>query len=108
MIDTSRSVVIPSLIDTHGHAGHSLIKAVTENADNDWVSTIERFYREVLGQDVDTVIVEEEILMENSIVHTNERCILNAAQVETEKAVERKQLENYLKISKDFWGKFRY
>ncbi|MFX1507799.1 MAG: amidohydrolase family protein [Promethearchaeota archaeon] len=68
----------------------------------------QRVAYEVSGQDVDTVIVEGEILMENSLVHVDERSILNAAQVEAENAVERGQLEKYIEIPKDFWGKTRY
>ena len=52
VIDASRKVVMPGLIDTHGHAGHGLIKTFAEN-DDDWSkivydlyvhSTTERFW----------------------------------------------------------------
>jgi cytosine/adenosine deaminase-related metal-dependent hydrolase len=68
----------------------------------------QRVAYEVSGQDVETVIVEGEILMENSTVKVEERSILEAAQVEADKAIERGQLEKYLDIPKDFWGKSRY
>ncbi len=68
----------------------------------------QRVAYEVSGQDVETVVVEGEILMEKSAVKVKECSILEAAQVEAEKAIERGQLEKYLKIPKDFWGKSRY
>jgi len=52
VIDATRKVVMPGLIDTHGHAGHGLIKTFAEN-DNAWSpkvydlyvhSTTERFW----------------------------------------------------------------
>ncbi len=69
----------------------------------------QRVAYEVSGQDVETVIVEGEILMENSIVKkVNENSILESAQEEAENAVVRGQLEKYMKIPKNFWGKSRY
>ncbi|MHA2246407.1 MAG: amidohydrolase family protein [Candidatus Hodarchaeales archaeon] len=69
----------------------------------------QRVAYEVSGQDVETVIVEGEILMENSNVkNVKENLILEAAQEEAENAVERGQLEKYIKIPINFWGKSRY
>jgi cytosine/adenosine deaminase-related metal-dependent hydrolase len=45
-IDASGKVVMPGLIDTHGHAGHSLVKTVAENEGDDWIPIIETFYKE--------------------------------------------------------------
>ena len=68
----------------------------------------QRVAYEVSGQDVDTVIVEGEILMENSIVQVDEGSILNTAQAEAENAIERGNLENYIEIPEGFWGRSRY
>jgi cytosine/adenosine deaminase-related metal-dependent hydrolase len=46
IIDAENKVVMPGLIDTHGHAGHSLIKTVAENTRDDWIPIIGKFYRE--------------------------------------------------------------
>ena len=45
-IDASGKVVMPGLIDTHGHAGHSLVKTIAENEGDDWIPIIETFYKE--------------------------------------------------------------
>ncbi|MFX1517326.1 MAG: amidohydrolase family protein, partial [Promethearchaeota archaeon] len=68
----------------------------------------QRVAYEVSGQDVDTVIVEGEILMENSIVNVDEGSILKLAQVEAENAIQRGNLEKYIEIPEAFWGKSRY
>jgi len=46
VIDASKKVIMPGLIDTHGHAGHSLVKTVAENQDEQWIPIIEKFYQE--------------------------------------------------------------
>ncbi len=46
VIDAVNKVVMPGLIDTHGHAGHSLVKTVAENTRDDWIPIMETFYRE--------------------------------------------------------------
>lgn len=68
----------------------------------------QRIAYEVSGQDVETVIVDGEILMENATVKVDEGTILETAQAEAENAIARGQLEKYLEIPKDFWGKSRY
>lgn len=68
----------------------------------------QRVAYEVSGQDVETVIVGGEILMENSTVKVDERSILEAAQEEAVNAIERGQLDKYIEIPKNFWGKSRY
>lgn len=68
-----------------------------------------RIAYEVSGQDVDTVIVDGEILMENrQISQINELEILERAQEEAEKAITRGNLEKYLEIPDNFWGQTRY
>ena len=42
-IDASRKVVMPGLIDGHGHAGHELLKSLAADDDN-WDSIVERLY----------------------------------------------------------------
>jgi cytosine/adenosine deaminase-related metal-dependent hydrolase len=51
IIDAENKVVMPGLIDTHGHAGHSLIKTVAENTRDDWIPIISRFYHEATTPD---------------------------------------------------------
>ncbi|MBS0421838.1 MAG: amidohydrolase family protein [Proteobacteria bacterium] len=43
VIDAHRKVVMPGLIDGHGHAGHELLKTLAADSDN-WESTAERIY----------------------------------------------------------------
>ncbi|MFQ5979344.1 MAG: amidohydrolase family protein [Candidatus Heimdallarchaeota archaeon] len=68
-----------------------------------------RIAYEVSGQDVDTVIVNGEVLMENrQLSHIIEFDILNRAQEEAEKAIARGQLKQFLEIPEKFWGQTRY
>ena len=61
------------------------------------------------GSDVDTVMVNGEILMEDREVKTvDESSILSMAQEEALKAIERTDLQSYLKTRPNFWGKSRY
>ncbi|MFX1513045.1 MAG: amidohydrolase family protein, partial [Promethearchaeota archaeon] len=50
-IDATKKVVMPGLIDTHGHAGHSLVKTVAENKRDDWIPIMENFYNEATTPD---------------------------------------------------------
>lgn len=69
----------------------------------------QRIAYEVSGQDVDTVIIDGELLMENrKVLHVNEHEILKIAQEESEKAIVRGDLEKYMRIPKDFWGNSKY
>ena len=43
VIDARRKVVMPGLIDGHGHAGHELLKTLAADNDN-WDSIVERLY----------------------------------------------------------------
>jgi len=43
VIDARRKVVMPGLIDGHGHAGHELLKSLAADSD-DWDSIVERIY----------------------------------------------------------------
>lgn len=42
-VDATRKVVMPGLIDGHGHAGHELLKSLAADDDN-WDSIVERLY----------------------------------------------------------------
>jgi len=46
VINASHKVVMPGLIDTHGHSGHNLVKTVAEHLSDDWISIVETFYKE--------------------------------------------------------------
>jgi len=44
-IDATGAIVLPGIVDTHGHAGHSLTRGLGEGRDDDgWMSTVERIY----------------------------------------------------------------
>jgi len=43
VIDARRKVVMPGLIDGHGHAGHELLKSLAADSD-EWDSIVERIY----------------------------------------------------------------
>ncbi|MDP2871345.1 MAG: amidohydrolase family protein [Bacillota bacterium] len=43
-IDARGMIVLPGLIDTHGHAGHGLTKSVGEHLGDDWVPLVEDIY----------------------------------------------------------------
>ena len=61
------------------------------------------------GNDVDTVIVDGEVLMENRVVKTvNEAEVLETAQEEAEAAIGRSGLEDLLEYTDSYWGRSRY
>jgi cytosine/adenosine deaminase-related metal-dependent hydrolase len=61
------------------------------------------------GNDVDTVLVDGEILMENRFVKTiDEGEVLELAQEQIEGAVGRSSLKNLFDITEGYWGKSRY
>jgi cytosine/adenosine deaminase-related metal-dependent hydrolase len=61
------------------------------------------------GNDVDTVIVDGEILMEDKKVkHVNEDEILEMADEQIELAVERSGLDRLYELTDSYWGKSRY
>ncbi|MBM3134123.1 MAG: amidohydrolase family protein [Chloroflexi bacterium] len=61
------------------------------------------------GNDVDTVIVDGEVLMENRVVKTmDEAEVLKMAQKATEEMLDRTQLGELLKIPEGFWGHSKY
>lgn len=47
-IDASRTIVMPGLIDSHGHAGHGLVKSLGMDTD-EWYPATERIYAEGSG-----------------------------------------------------------
>ena len=57
------------------------------------------------GSDVDTVIVDGEILMENRVVKTvNEDDVLDNAQTEAEAILSRTGTSKFLALSENYWG----
>ena len=46
VIDATRKVVMPGLIDTHSHAGHALVKTMGIHSFDLWSSTVEHIYAE--------------------------------------------------------------
>ncbi len=74
-----------------------------------WTMPVHRMVYEAAGQDVDTVIVGGEVLMEGRKVLTvDERSVLRAAQREFELALSRSEAEKYTEIPPKFWGKVYY
>lgn len=43
-IDATGMIVMPGLVDTHGHAGHGLTKSIGEHLDDEWVPLVESIY----------------------------------------------------------------
>ena len=61
------------------------------------------------GQDVDTVIINGQVLMQNrKLLQTNELSILQMAQGATEKMLQRTGLYSSLDIQNGFWGMSKY
>ena len=61
------------------------------------------------GNDVDTVIVDGEILMRNrEVLSVNEQDVLDAAQEQIEAALGRITLEGLFDTTKNYWGKSHY
>lgn len=61
------------------------------------------------GSDVDTVIVDGQILMEKRVVKTvDERAVLDRAQQAAEKAITRAGLEDLTRLPENFWGRSRF
>jgi cytosine/adenosine deaminase-related metal-dependent hydrolase len=60
------------------------------------------------GNDVDTVIIGGKVLLQGrKALHVDEDAILDAAQAEFEKVVERLGLDEHMRTSKTFWGHVR-
>ena len=45
-IDAQRKVIMPGLIDAHGHAGHGLVKTLAGGYSSVWAETTDRIYAE--------------------------------------------------------------
>ncbi|MGB9958816.1 amidohydrolase family protein (plasmid) [Haloferax prahovense] len=43
-IDATHAVLLPGLVDTHGHAGHSLTKGLGVGSDDGWMGTVQSVY----------------------------------------------------------------
>ena len=68
-----------------------------------------RVVYEADGHDVDTVIVDGEIVMENRTVRTvNEGKVLEQAQRVALETVESNDLEKYMVLPEGFWGRSKY
>ncbi|WP_049979890.1 amidohydrolase family protein [Halolamina rubra] len=48
-IDLADHVLLPGLVDSHGHAGHSLTKDLVDGAGNDWLDLVKEIYFEGSG-----------------------------------------------------------
>ena len=46
VIDARQKVVLPGLIDTHGHAGHGLVKTLGGGYSNVWARSADKIYAE--------------------------------------------------------------
>jgi cytosine/adenosine deaminase-related metal-dependent hydrolase len=70
---------------------------------------VHRIVYEATGADVDTVMVEGNVLMENrQILHVDEGKILQAAEREAELMVRRSGVKPFMGMPKRFWGHARY
>ena len=69
----------------------------------------QRIAYQAMGQDVDTVIVNGEIVMEGRVVTTvDERAVMRSANEEAMKMVRRAGLESRLEVPGNFWSSTRY
>jgi cytosine/adenosine deaminase-related metal-dependent hydrolase len=69
----------------------------------------QRIVYEAYGHDVETSIINGNIVMENRILKSiNEERVLDQAQKVAEEVVEYNDLEKYMGIPKGFWHKSRY
>lgn len=50
-IDLGDCVLLPGLVDTHGHAGHGLTKAIADGAGDEWLELMERLYHRSTGEE---------------------------------------------------------
>ncbi|MEF8801756.1 MAG: amidohydrolase family protein [Halolamina sp.] len=48
-MDLSEHVLLPGLVDSHGHAGHGLTKNLLEGGGNDWLDIVKEIYFEGSG-----------------------------------------------------------
>ena len=70
---------------------------------------VHRVVYEATGADVDTVMVEGEILMENrQVKHVDEEKILRDAEREAELMVKRSGVKPFMGLPEKFWGHARY
>lgn len=61
------------------------------------------------GADVDTVLVDGEVLMENRrVLGVDEHQVLEMAQRETERMIDRTGLRPMLALPEEFWGRSKY
>jgi cytosine/adenosine deaminase-related metal-dependent hydrolase len=74
-----------------------------------WSMPVHRMVYEASGQDVDTVIVDGEVLMEKGVIKSiDENSVLKAAQREYGLALDRSDGWKYTAIPPNFWGKAKY
>jgi hypothetical protein len=63
----------------------------------------------IVDIDVDTVIIDGEVLMENRVVKTvNEAEVLETAQEKVEVAIGLRELGSFLEYTEKYWGHSRY
>ena len=51
VIDASRMVCLPGLVDVHGHAGHALVKTMDHDSFTRWRETVELIYAEGVDEE---------------------------------------------------------
>ena len=51
VIDASRMVCLPGLVDVHGHAGHALVKTMDHDSFSRWRETVELIYAEGVDEE---------------------------------------------------------
>ena len=51
VIDASRMVCLPGLVDVHGHAGHALVKTMDHDSFTRWRQTVELIYAEGVDEE---------------------------------------------------------
>jgi hypothetical protein len=63
----------------------------------------------IVDIDVDTIIIDGEVLMENRVFMTvNEAEVLETAQEEIEVAIGRREFGSLLEYTEKYWGHSRY
>lgn len=69
---------------------------------------VHRLIYEASGQDISTVIVDGKILMEKrKVISVDEQDVMQTAQVEAERVIERANLEPHMQLEPSFWGNSR-
>jgi len=92
-IDAKNKVVMPGLIDGHGHSGHTLVKTMGMGRPQAWWKACELIYAE--GSD-------EDFWHADALLAALER--LKLAEKAIEDAINRTNLQHLLTLPERFWG----